>query len=219
MKFKSIKLLSLILSINLILPLLYSCSSNIHKNWVEKYTGMQFVKIDSGRFYMGIPDGEAGQFRGAYYHEVEISKPFYIGKYEVTQGQWEKVMGDNPSYFNKLGKDYPVENINWFAANAFIDSLNKKNPGEKFILPTEAEWEYACRAGTTTPFSTGENITTNQANYYGKLPYKNFPAGIVREHPSPVGSFDPNPWGIYDMHGNVWEWCQDWFCDYPKSFR
>ena len=188
------------------------------KEYAEPVTGMKFVLIDSGRFFMGTPDNEEGQRKGDFYHEVEISKPFYMGVYEVTQGQWKKVMGDNPSHFKDLGDDYPVESITWYQANQFIDSLNKYNPGEKFRLPTEAEWEYACRAGTKTPFSTGENITADQANYCGRFPYKNYPAGIDREHPTPVGSFQPNPWGLYDMHGNVWEWCSDWFCDYPKKF-
>lgn len=187
------------------------------KVWIEKNTEMEFVMINPGKFMMGTPPGEEGQFKGSYYHEVEITKPFYIGKYEVTQEQWEIITGNNPSHFKDLGKEYPVENINWFEIKEFIKKLNELT-GEKFRLPTEAEWEFVCRAGTITPFSTGENITTEEANYCGEFPYKNFPKGICPESTKPVGSFKPNPWGVYDMHGNVWEWCEDWFCDYPDKF-
>ena len=212
--YKSLK--SILLVVPIILGVIF-CSPS-HPVIVEHYTGMEFVFVDSGSFYMGLKPDDIGPLKGAYYHQVKITKPFYIGKYEVTQGQWKKVMGNNPSHFNDLGDEYPVESINWFAANSFIDSLNKYNPGAKFRLPTEAEWEYVSRAGTTTPYSTGDNLTTDQANYYGDLPYKNYPKGLIRNHPTPVGYFDANPWGIYDMHGNVWEWCQDWFCDYPKHY-
>ncbi|MCF8242294.1 MAG: formylglycine-generating enzyme family protein [Melioribacteraceae bacterium] len=179
---------------------------------------MEFVLIESGRFMMGTPPDESGEFKSDYFHEVELTGDYYIGRYEVTQHQWEIIMGYNPSNFVDFGDSLPVENISWYEANEFIHKLDSINPGYRFSLPTEAQWEYACRAGTTTPYNTGENLTTEQANYCGEFPYKNYPKGICREHPSVVGSFEPNDWGLFDMHGNVWEWCSDWFCEYPKTF-
>jgi formylglycine-generating enzyme required for sulfatase activity len=105
--------------------------------------------------------------------------------------------------------NYPVIHVSWNDAKAFADWIGCR-------LPTEAEWEYACRAGSTTPFNTGENLTTSQANYHGDYPYDNYPKGEYRGKALPVGSFSPNAWGLYDMHGNVWEWCLDWYGDYPK---
>jgi len=127
-------------------------------------------------------------------------------KYPVTQPRYEAVMGDNPSEFK--GEDLPVETVSWDDAVAFCRKLTGKS-GLVVELPTEAEWEYACRAGTTTAFSTGETISTDQANYNGNYTYAGGPRGIYREKTTPVGSFLPNAWGIHDMHGNVWEWCQD----------
>ena len=124
-------------------------------------------------------------------------------------------MGNNPSYFK--GNDLPVEEVSWNDAKEFIRKLNRKEGTDKYRLPTEAEWEYACRAGTTTPFSTGDCISTDQANYNGNYPGSGCSKGVYREKTVAVGSFAPNAWGIYDMHGNVWEWCDDWYGDYPAS--
>ncbi len=190
--------------------------------WIEPFTSMEFVLIPAGKFLMGIPDAEKIRDEDAPLHPVRISKDFFIGKYEVTQGQWLAIMNENPSKFQDCGLDCPVENVNWFEVQEFIKRLNQTvaettSAEIKFRLPAEAEWEYACRAGTETPFSTGQNLTTGQANYDGNYPYPNFPAGIYRDSPVKVGSFPPNPWGVYDMHGNVWEWCQDWYCPYPAN--
>jgi len=135
-------------------------------------------------------------------HEVTLTKPFYMGKYEVTQEQWEEVMGNNPSYTK--GAKLPVTKVSWNDCQEFINKLNAKTSGG-FRLPTEAEWEYACRAGTRTVFSFGDKITPKDANYDDSR--------IVK--PVEVGSYKPNVFGLFDMHGNVWEWCEDWHGDYP----
>jgi formylglycine-generating enzyme required for sulfatase activity len=190
--------------------------------------GIKFVLIPAGRFTMGSrlsPEELAGRYGGEaeYYkdeqppHHVEITKPFYLQTAELTQGQWKRIMGDNPSYFKDCGDDCPVEQVSWDMAQQFISKLNQMEGTLKYRLPTEAEWEYACRAETTTPFYTGVCISTVQANYDGKNPGKNCPKGDYRGKTVKVGSFRPNAWGLYDMHGNVWEWCQDWFGYYPSN--
>jgi len=125
-------------------------------------------------------------------------------------------MGVNPSRF-KDDKDNPVENVSWNNAMEFIEKLNKLKPELNLRLPTEAEWEYACRAGTTTPFSFGENIIPDQVNYNGDHPYHGGKKGEYRGKTVPVKSLPPNPWGLYEMHGNVWEWCADWYGEYPTG--
>ena len=135
---------------------------------------------------------------------------------QVTQAQWKEVIGDNPSHFK--GNDLPVERISWDMVKEFIEKSNNMHPGKGFRLPSEAEWEYACRAGSTTPFNTGRTISTDEANYDGDYTYGNGVKGIYRKKTTPVKSFSPNPWGLYDMHGNVWEWCEDrWHDDYEGA--
>ncbi|GHU22901.1 hypothetical protein FACS1894172_07710 [Spirochaetia bacterium] len=155
-----------------------------------------------------------------------------MGKYEVTQKEYQEVMGTNPSNFK--GNNLPVENVSWYDAIEYCNarsrkkgltpaysgsgaSINWNRNANGYRLPTEAEWEYACRGGTTTPFSTGNNITTDQANYNGNYPYKGNVKGIYRQTTTPVGSFAANSWGLHDMHGNVWEWCWDWYGDYSTA--
>ena len=180
--------------------------------------GMEFVLIPAGSFTMGSHSNEPAEHKDEKPpHDVKITKPFYLQTTEVSQGQWEKVMGNNPSNFKDCGDDCPVEMVSWDDTQEFISKLNQMEGTNKYRLPTEAEWEYACRAETTTPFFTGECISTDQANYNGKYPGKNCPKGEYREKTVKVGSFQPNAWGLYDMHGNVWEWCQDWYGDYPSN--
>lgn len=124
-------------------------------------------------------------------------------------------MGDNPSHFAD-NDNLPVETVGWDKVQQFIDTLNAEYPDLEARLPSEAEWEYACRAGTTTAFSFGENITPEQVNYAGNYPYADGKKGLIREHTVEVKSLPANPWGLYEMHGNVWEWCEDWFGDYPS---
>jgi formylglycine-generating enzyme required for sulfatase activity/tRNA A-37 threonylcarbamoyl transferase component Bud32 len=176
--------------------------------------GMKFAWVPPGSFLMGSPPGEESRLDDETQHRVTLSKGFYLGVYPVTQAQWQAVMGSNPSRFQ--GDDRPVENISWEDCQEFCKKLAARD-GKRYRLPTEAEWEYACRAGTTTPFSFGQTISTDQANYDGNYTYGQAKKGVYREQTTPVGSFPANTWGLYDMHGNVWEWCQDWYGPYPTG--
>ena len=159
-------------------------------------------------------------------HEVSITKPFYLGVYVVTQAEYEKVMGNNPSWFSAKGdgkdkvKDmdtgqFPVEKVSWDDAVAFCKKLSElpeeKKAGRVYRLPTEAEWEYACRAGTKTAFHYGDSLSSKQANFNGNFPYGGADKGPYLGRTAKVGSYAANAFGLYDMHGNVWEWCQDWY--------
>jgi formylglycine-generating enzyme required for sulfatase activity len=175
--------------------------------------GIDMVFVKGGTFTMGSPTNEVDRGSVETQHQVTVSD-FSIGKYEITQKQWTAIMGSNPSNFK--GDNLPVEQVSWNDVQEFIQKLNQKT-GKKYRLPTEAEWEYACRAGTSTPFNTGNNLTTSQANYNGNYPYNNNLKGEYREKTMPVGSFAPNAWGLYDMHGNVWEWCSDWYGDFSSG--
>lgn len=182
---------------------------------------MEFVLIRAGSFMMGSPDNEKGSTEEERpQHQVIISKDFYLSKYEVTQGQWKAVMGDNPSFFKDCGDDCPVENVSWDEVQEFIRRLKAKGEGT-YRLPTEAEWEYACRAGTTGNYA--ENLD-DIAWYYnnagdqilsGEWDAAKLKSNNNRTHE--VGKKQPNAWGLYDMHGNVWEWVQDWFGKYPEG--
>ena len=177
--------------------------------------GMKFVWIKPGSFVMGSPKEEKERTSNETQHKVTLTKGFYMGVYTVTQEQYETVMGKNPSFF-KGEKNLPVENVSWDDCQAFIKKLREKDK-KPYRLPTEAEWEYSCRAGTTTPFHFGETISTDQANYIGTATYGNGKKVVYREKTTPVGSFPANAWGLHDMHGNVWQWCQDWHGEYPKN--
>ncbi len=167
-----------------------------------------FVYIEPGSFMMGCPTSEEGHDSDERQHRVTLTEGFYIGATEVTQAQWKAVMGTDPSRFT--GNDLPVESVSWNDAVEFCEKLSRRE-GRTYRLPTEAEWEYACRAGTTTPFHTGATISTDQANYDGNYPYGSGRKGVYRKTTTPVGSFPANAWGLHDMHGNVREWCQDWY--------
>jgi len=179
--------------------------------------GMEFVYIKPGTFMMGSPSNEPKRDNDERQHRVTLTRGFYMQSTEVTQGQWKRVMGSNPSRFKNCGDNCPVEKVSWNDCQEFIRKLNRMEGGNKYRLPTEAEWEYACRAGTDTPFSFGGCLSTDQANYDGNYPMPGCSKGEYRKTTVRSASFPPNPWGLYDMHGNVWEWCQDWFGDYPSG--
>ena len=159
--------------------------------------------IPAGSFAMGSPPNENGREGYELLHEVKISKPFYMGVFEVTQAQWQAVMGNNPSEFGEKPQN-PVDTVSWKDCQVFIEKLSRMRVGT-FRLPTEAEWEYACRAGTRTRYSFGDD----EAKLREYANYEDTPKWGDKST-APVGSFKPNPWGLYDMHGNVWEWCSDW---------
>jgi formylglycine-generating enzyme required for sulfatase activity len=226
--------------------LFYTACVQTQTSQIKKIKGFEYIY--GGTFIMGSPENEPERVETEIQHSVTVS-PFYMSKYPVTQSEYEKVMGKNPSHFK--GSSLPVENVSWYDAVEYcnkrsikeklnpaytIDKSRKDpnnynvrddvkwvvtlNPGaDGYRLPTESEWEYACRAETTTPFNTGNNITTEQANYNGNYPYNNNAKGKYRAQTTSVGSFPPNKWGLYDMHGNVWEWCWDWYGDYSKAVK
>ena len=175
----------------------------------------RFRWICPGRFLMGSPADEPKRFDNEVQHEVTITQGYWLGDTACTQVLWQVVMGENPSEFK--GENRPVETVSWKECRDFINALNQKVPGLGARLPFEAEWEYACRAGTKTPFSFGSNISPDQVNYDGNHPYKGGKKGKYREETVDVKSLPCNPWGLYEMHGNVWEWCEDWFGEYDVS--
>jgi formylglycine-generating enzyme required for sulfatase activity len=188
--------------------------SNMPSTRTNDWTKMEFVLIRPGRFMMGSISDESTPV-----HQVTIKYPFYMGKYEVTQSQWQEVMGNNPSNFKR--DNLPVERVSWLDAISFVARLNAaSNDGITYRLPSEAEWEYACRAGTTGNFAginldamawyannsgrAGLDVPSSGPGYYRRLTENG-----AQTHP--VGAKLPNAFGLYDMHGNVWEWCQDWY--------
>jgi formylglycine-generating enzyme required for sulfatase activity/tRNA A-37 threonylcarbamoyl transferase component Bud32 len=176
---------------------------------------IDLVLIPAGKFLMGTPTSEKDSSDVERpQHEVKV-KSFLMGKYPVTQAQWKTVMGDNPSSFR--GDNLPVESVSWNHCVNFCKKLSQLTE-RQFKLPSEAEWEYACRAGTTTPFYFGETITSDLADYNGLFVYKNEPEGKYREKTTKVGIFPPNSFGLYDFHGSVWEWCSDrWHGSYENA--
>lgn len=178
--------------------------------------GIEFVRIEPGSFEMGTPLDEPMREVQEVLHRVTLSRPFFLGRFEVTQGQWKAVMGENPSRFQDCGADCPVENVSYVEIDAFMEALEDLT-GERFQLPTEAEWEYACRAGGTSAFGIGERISSEVANFDGSDPYPGAQVGPYRRRSTPVGSFPANAWGLHDMNGNVWEWTEDDHCPYPDG--
>jgi len=200
----------------------FGCTQRLNHN---------MVYMEGGTFAMGSPGTEAERDIDEVLHQVTVSS-FYMGKYEVTQGEYQKIMKDNPANFT--GKKLPVESVSWYDAITYCNKLSERlgltpayiidgtavmwdKNANGYRLPTEAEWEYACRAGTITPFNTGTNIGTEEANYDGTYPYNNNAQGTFFEKTMPAGTFPANSWGLYDMHGNVYEWCWDWYAYYSPG--
>ncbi len=190
---------------------------------VSNSLGMKFRVIPPGTFDMGSPTSEPKRSNDETLHKVTITQPKLLGVYPVTQGEWTRVMGSNPSHFKSVsGQDtsrFPVECVSWEDCQEFLRKLNAEHglEGFRYRLPTEAEWEYACRAGTVTPFWFGGELNGQQANCDGNYPYQTG-KGPYLERPSVVGSYGANPFGVYDQHGQVWEWCGDWYDgDYDSS--
>ena len=188
-----------------------------------------YVLIRGGEFTMGSPVGEVGRLSDETQHKVRLSN-FSMSKYAVTVAEFRRFVaatgyqtdaekggntenwrhGVSGSVRPQSEENHPVVHVSWNDAVEYCRWLSEKT-GKSYRLPTEAEWEYACRAGSRTSFNTGENLTTNQANYDGNYPYNNNPKGVYRQNTVAVNSFAPNAWGLYNMHGNVWEWCSDLF--------
>jgi len=176
---------------------------------------LDMVCIAGGNFLMGAPEREHKSYDDERPQHWVTVPDFWMGKYQVTQAQWEVIMGSSPARFK--GANRPVEQVSWDKCREFCRKLSERT-GKRYRLPSEAEWEYACRAGTTTPFNFGKTITMYLANYHGNYTYAEEGKGPNREETVEVGSFPPNPWGLYDMHGNVWEWCEDgWRDDYQEA--
>jgi formylglycine-generating enzyme required for sulfatase activity len=190
---------------------------------------LEMVLIPAGKFTMGSPAKEEDRSNDeGPQHEVEITRPFYLGIYPVTQGQWKQVMGNNPSWFSANGKgkgevvgldtsDFPVETVSWNDAVAFCKKVSElpeeKRAGRVYRLPTEAEWEYSCRGGAKSyqVFSFGNSLSSTQANFNGNFPYGGAAKGPYLGRTCKVGSYKPNGFGLFDMHGNIWQWCADWY--------
>ncbi|MBR5977526.1 MAG: formylglycine-generating enzyme family protein, partial [Verrucomicrobia bacterium] len=197
---------------------------------------LDMIRIEPGTFMMGSPEDELGRQDDEVQHQVTLTQGYWLGKYEVTQAQYEAVMGKNPSCYK--GADLPVEQVSWNDAVKFCEWLTAQEraagrlpEGYEYTLPTEAQWEYACRAGTTTAFNNGTNIPTmlqrtdrpcpnlDPLAWYGYNSGEYNSAGNYTGNGKtfPVGQKQPNAWGLYDMHGNVWEWCLDRYGSYPSS--
>ncbi len=188
-----------------------------HGAWISLvYKGIEhsFRWIHPGEFWMGSPENEKERLEDETRHRVRISKGFWMAETACTQALWQAVMGNNPSDFK--GDDLPVDSVSWEDAQEFVEAINKLGEGRTlyFRLPTEAEWEYCCRAGSEKPFSFGETIDSEQVNFNGTNPYSNSKKSEYRRKTVAVHSLPCNKWGLYEMHGNLWEWCEDWYGEY-----
>ncbi len=180
--------------------------------------GIKLRWCPPGTFTMGSPPDEPERRPGEDQVEVTLTKGFWMGKYEVTQGLWKRVMGSLPGLMDAgEGDNFPIYNCNFFQVEEFLQKLNEqwrateKFPADwEFRLPTEAQWEYACRAGTTTATPYGDSLSSTQANFLGDKPYNGAPVGPALDFTCEVGRYAPNAWGLYDVCGNVFEWCRDW---------
>jgi len=214
------------------LPQLFGCDYS-PDNIGPEPIGQDWILIPANAFTMGSPNNELGHYPDETQHRVRITRPFLMKRTAVTVGEYQRFRKPDMPSFNQTA-EHPVVNVTWHDAIeycAWLSAQERLKPcysgsgdaiacdlsATGYRLPTEAEWEYACRAGTDTPFNTGANITTDQANYDGNYPYGNAANGTYRKGTVPVGSLPPNNWGLCEMHGNVWEWCWDWYDSYANS--
>lgn len=182
--------------------------------WMELTThavSQRFRWLEAGRFNRGSLEEQ-----NETPHDVTLSHGYWLADTACTQALWRAVMGKNPAYFQG-DSQRPVEQVSWEDVQQFIGKLNSLIVGVNARLPSEAEWEYACRAGTTSAFSFGDTITPEQVNFDGNFPYRGAKKGWYRQKTVAVKSLPANAWGLYEMHGNVWEWCADWYGDYPQG--
>ena len=183
---------------------------------IKNSIGMDFILIPSGVYKMGSPAEETDRFSDETLHVATLPDSIYMQTTEVTQAQWAAVMGNNPAKFKECGDNRPVEQVSWLDVQEFIRRLNQMEGADSYRLPTETEWEYAARAGGTTVFGNGD-MTNAKCGPDTVLTAMGWYCGNSGEKTHPVGSKSPNAWGLYDMHGNVWEWCQDWYGPYPTN--
>lgn len=185
------------------------------REWTEPTTSMAFVLLPAGDFVAGSPSTEAGHQQDEQLYPVRIPRPFYMAAREVTRAEWNAAM--DPGRVDPEPQ-LPMVGVNWHEVRRYLDRLNEGKPW-RLRLPSETEWEYGCRAGTTTPYSTGTTLSTRDANYNGDYPLEGQEQGENRQRLLPAGSFAPNPWGLFDMHGNAWEWTNDAYDETRKVIR
>ena len=172
--------------------------------------------IPAGSFMMGSPVSEKGRYEDETQHRVQMTKGFFMGVTEVTRQQWQMIMGDTPAKSDPGGANHPVDHVSWNECQQFIMALNKQEKSRRYRLPSEAEWEYACRAGSDSALTNGD-ITHMGCEHDPNLNRVGWYCGNTEEMTQPVGKKEPNAWGLHDMHGNAWEWCQDWYEKYPEG--
>ncbi len=196
-----------------------STPSSLPRKILHTPSGVTLIRVPAGSFLMGSPQSEARRSSDEAQHSATIDRDFYLAETETTIGQWKKVMLTDPPVSGGR-EDLPVGGISWHTAMQFAEKMNAMATDDlqwRWRLPLEKEWEYACRAETDTPFSFGSTITTELANFHGGHPYNGGEKQEFRGGPVPVKSFEPNPWGFYEMHGNLSEWCGDLYVEHPDQ--